>query len=91
MKLAKYRQGGVRIPFDNVGFQQLQLQLQSVINALNRDEEKRPRRNGKDFEWHLVSMKSRQLQMQRLIGLWVVAKGNIELLFRKHPKIQQSC
>jgi hypothetical protein len=66
MTRSKYRKGGVRIPFDNAGFQQ----LQSVINALNRDEEKRPRRNGKDFEWHLVSMKSRQLQMQRLIGFW---------------------
>lgn len=89
MNRAKYRQGGVRIPFDNAGFQQLQ--LHSVIDALNRDEEKRPRRNGKDVEWHLVNMKSRQLEMQRLIGLWDVAKGNIELLFRKHPKIQQSC
>ena len=62
-----------------------------MINALNREEEKRPRAHGSDIEWHLVNMKPRQLEMRRLIGLWEAEGRKIELLLRNHPEVRGNC
>jgi hypothetical protein len=88
---AKHRSAAsTTIPFGDSGFQRLH--LQSVLNALNRIAEKRPRvLDGSRWEWQEINVRGRQLELRHLVALWDAANRNLLTLFRRFPELGRAC
>ena len=88
--LKRLGQAGTRVSVLNPSY--AKLQLQSVLDGLNRESENRPIALGNSrWEWHQVDFKERQIELRRLVVLWEKANRNLEKLFRQSPGLKRTC
>jgi hypothetical protein len=81
---------GPRVSILHPGY--VQLQLQSVLNALNRDYENRPiALDNSSWGWRKVNVSERKEEICRLIAQWESSGRNLEKLFRLNPELEKSC
>jgi hypothetical protein len=61
------------------------LQLQNVLDVLNRSEARVPRLRGKsNWEWQIVDVTETQQRLRCLIAAWDESDRNLLVLFKKH-------
>jgi hypothetical protein len=88
--LKRLGQAGTRVSILNPGY--ARLQLQSVLDGLNRESENRPKVLGNSrWEWQQVDVKERQMELRRLVTRWERADRNLEKLFKQSPGLKRTC
>lgn len=91
MKLLKrIGQAGTQVSILNPSY--ARLQLQSVLDGLNRESEKRPNAlENSGWEWRQVEVKERQMELRRLVALWEKANRSLEKLLWQSPSLKRTC
>ena len=88
--LKRLGQAGTHVSLLNPNY--ARLQLQSVLDGLNRESENRPcALENSRWEWHQVDFKERQVELRRLVALWEKANRNLEKLFDQSPGLKRTC